>query len=128
MNSMTKHEAAAALSRTQRLISTAMWATGELAVMLEQPPHAWSDEDTAKSLGLPAPLVSEAKRLFQQFCTVFNDPQFRLLFSHHQCVVGLSPADAETALSWAKENQASALELHAYIRLDSDTFGGYSDY
>ena len=125
---MTKHEAAAALSRTQRLLSTAMWAAGELAVQLEQPPHAWSDEDTAKSLGLPAPLVSEAKRLFQKFCTVSNDSQFQLLFSHYQCVAGLSPADAETALNWAKEHQANALELHAYIRLNAADFGGYSDY
>ena len=124
----SKHEAAAALSRTQRLISTAMWATGELAAMLEQSPHAWSDEDTAAALGLPAPLVSQAKRLFQQFSTFYRDPGFQLLFSHYQCIAGLSSTQAATALEWATENQATALELHAYIHLNAVEFGVAGDY
>jgi len=124
---MNRLEATAALARTQQMLSDTLWAVGELAYALGREPHGFSDEDTARCLSLPSPLVSEAKRMFVQFQTIASNPQFRLLYAHYQCVVGRTAPEAAEALAWARANQANPSELRAYLRLQYDNGREHDD-
>lgn len=114
---MTRVEAMTQLGQTGRLVSAALWAVGALAAALEQKPHDWTDEDTARAVGLPVATVTQAKQVCLKFQTISHEPQFQLLFAHYQCVAGLPYGEAKPALDWAAENQANPAELRTFLRL-----------